>query len=153
MKKIHIRFEKDSSLKGIDVRVRASEEDGQVKDLMERVTGKKEDLLCVTAAGGEVVRVRKESIVSVSVSGKKTMLVTEDGMHTVRQSLQNMEAALDDPRFIRISRYELVNLDKVQKFDFTLSGTLRLELTGGMETWASRRCIPAIRRRLSGKEE
>ena len=66
--------------------------------------------------------------------------------------IHSLKSALDAQRFVRISRYELVNLDMVRKFDFTLGGTLRLELAGGMETWASRRCIPAIRARLKGKE-
>ena len=60
---------------------------------------------------------------------------------------------LDKKHFLRISRFEIVNLNKVLRYDFTLAGTLRLELAGGIETWASRRCIPAIRKRLLGKEE
>lgn len=80
-------------------------------------------------------------------------IVTDDGEScTLRQPLQSIENALDGVKFVRISRYEIVNLDKIQKCDFTLNGTLRLELTGGIETWVSRRSIPSIRRRLSGRE-
>ncbi len=43
-------------------------------------------------------------------------------------------------------------MNKVEKFDFTVKGELRLELTDGIETWAARRYIPAIRRLLNGKE-
>ena len=50
-----------------------------------------------------------------------------------------------------IKKFQIVNLAKVRRYDFTVAGTLRLELAGGMETWASRRCIPEIRRRLKGK--
>ena len=38
------------------------------------------------------------------------------------------------------------------KYDFTIGGTLRIEFSNGMETWASRRYIPLIRQRLSGEE-
>ena len=55
-------------------------------------------------------------------------------------------------RFLRVSRFEIIDLKKVRKYDFTLSGTLRIEFENGMETWASRRYIPLIRKRLSGEE-
>jgi DNA-binding LytR/AlgR family response regulator len=96
--------------------------------------------------------IARDDVVSVSVTGKQAQIVTEEGRYTVRQSLQSLESELDPDRFLRVSRHELVNMDKVERYDFTVNGTLRLELAGGMETWASRRCIPAIRRRLNGKE-
>ena len=69
----------------------------------------------------------------------------------MRQSLHDFEKKLDADNYVGISRYEIINLDKVRKFDFTLGGTLRLELAGGMETWASRRNIPLIRKKLLKK--
>lgn len=44
-------------------------------------------------------------------------------------------------------------MDKVEKIDFTSSRELRLELTGSMEVWASRRYIPMIREQINRKEE
>ena len=98
--------------------------------------------------------IRQEEIILVSVEGKLVSLTASDGScWFTRQSLQSLEDALDKSRFARISRYELVNLNQVQRYDFTVAGTLRIELADGTETWASRRCIPAIRRRLIGKED
>ena len=95
---------------------------------------------------------REEQIVLAATDGKLINVVTETGSYYMRQSMKNLESILDSQRFVRISRFEIVNLGKVRRYDFTLSGTLRLELAGGMETWASRRCIPLIRKRLMGKE-
>ena len=151
MKKIRISFERDTALEEIEVLIRASERSEEVERLMVRLSGCPPDTLTVTDADGALRRIPEHEIVSVSVTGKQAQIVTEEGSFTARQSLQSIESALDAQRFVRISRYELVNLDKVLKYDFTLGGTLRLELAGGMETWASRRCIPAIRARLNGK--
>ncbi|MER2235290.1 MAG: LytTR family DNA-binding domain-containing protein, partial [Candidatus Limivicinus sp.] len=93
----------------------------------------------------------ESEIILASVDGKSVRIITADGKWLSRQTLQSLEETLDSHTFIRISRYEIVNLRKVARYDFTISGTLRLELEGGMETWASRRCIPEIRRRLKGK--
>ena len=133
MKERKVRFELDPSLEDVEVLIRAPAEDGEVAALLE--------LLGAPA----------DQIVSASVDGKLVNIVTEDGSWYTRRTLQSLEDALDERRFLRVSRYEIVNLTKVQRYDFTVAGTLRLELAGGMETWASRRCIPEIRRRLKGK--
>ena len=106
----------------------------------------------MTAVDGTGIRIDPDEIVSVSVYGKLSQIVTEEERHTVRQTLQSLESKLQNGRFVRISRHEIVNLDKVKKYDFTLGGTLRLELAGGMETWASRRNIPLIRKKLLERE-
>ena len=152
MKRISVRFERDESLEEIEILVRAPERDAEVASLLERLSEGPPDALTATDAGGVQCRILVGDVVSLSVSGNQTQLVTEKGSYTLRQTLQSLESALDARQFVRISRYELVNLRKIRKFDFTLSGTLRLELAGGTETWASRRCIPAIRKRLTGKE-
>ena len=152
MKKINVRFERDPSLDSIDVVIRASEEDGAVTELIEKLSGQPPDALTVFDGYGNMRSLPVKDIILASVEGKLVNLVTPDGSWFTRQTLQSLEAALDKKRFVRISRYELVNLDKVLRYDFTIAGTLRIELTGGMETWASRRCIPVIRRKLTGKE-
>ena len=152
MKKYNIRFERDPSLHRIEVIVRAPQENEDVRELMNRLTDHEPNTLVAFDGNGNVRPIVAERIISASVEGKLISLVTQDGVWYTRQSLQSLEAALDKRRFVRISRYELINLNHVIRYDFTVAGTLRVELAGGMETWASRRCIPAIRRKLAGKE-
>ena len=130
--------------------VRAPAEDGEVAALLE-LLGAPPDTVTVFDGSGLIRALAADQIVSASVDGKLVNIVTEDGSWYTRRTLQSLEDALDARRFLRVSRYEIVNLTKVQRYDFTVAGTLRLELAGGMETWASRRCIPEIRRRLKGK--
>ena len=152
MDKLSVRFERDPSLDHIDVVVRAPEQDAAVTELMDKLSGNPPDTLTVFDCYGNIRSLRAEDIILASVDGKLVNVVTADGSWYTRRTLQSLEEELDPRRFVRISRYELVNIGKVVRFDFTIGGTLRLELMGGMETWASRRCIPAIRRRLTGKE-
>ena len=153
MKNISVRFEPDPTLAHIDVVVRAPERDAEVEALLDRLSDRPSDTLAVFDGSGSLRALPAGEIILASVDGKLVNIVTEDGSWYTRRTLQSLEEELDERRFLRISRYELVNLDKVLRYDFTLAGTLRLELQGGMETWASRRCIPAIRRRLLGKGE
>ena len=152
MKQIKIHFEQDSLLPHIEVLIRSSEQDEQVMGLIRKISDENPDSLVITDIHNISNTIMMDDILLLSVSGKYVMLETESETYTVRQSLQNLENILDMKRFIRISRHEIVNLSKVKHFDFTLSGTLRLQLVSGTETWASRRCIPLIRKRIAGKE-
>ena len=151
MKNIRIRFEQDPALADIEITVRASGQDAEVTALMEKITGRESRTLTVLDGRGNLKTLAESEIILASVDGKSVRIITADGKWLSRQTLQSLEETLDSRTFIRISRYEIVNLRKVTRYDFTISGTLRLELEGGMETWASRRCIPEIRRRLKGK--
>lgn len=152
MKTIRVHFEPEPALDHIDVVIRAPGMDEDVSALMDQLSGHPPDALMAFDGEGNLCSLSAGDIVMASVEGKLVSIVTEDGKWFTRRTLQSLEDELDSRWFIRVSRYELVNLRKVLRYDFTLAGTLRLELAGGMETWASRRCIPAIRKRLLGKE-
>ena len=95
--------------------------------------------------------VDEKDIVFISADGKQVSVTAVNGIYYARLSLQSMEEALSRS-FLRVSRFEIINLKMVKKYDFTIGGTLRIEFVNGMETWASRRYIPQIRARLSGEE-
>ena len=149
MKRVKLIFEEDDSLEDIEVTVRASERDGQVDGLIASL-GSGSSTVTVTDENGAVKTVKSDSIRLISVNDKQLNIVTEEGTYTMRRSLQSIESILDPKQFMRISRYELINLSKVEHYDFTLRGTLRIEFGNGVEAWASRRCIAAIRKRLKG---
>ena len=151
MKKIVIRFERDPSLETIDVLIRASEQDDAVQALLEQISDPFTKTITVFDDAGNFKTLSMDEIILASTDGKRVNIITEHEHWHIRETMQNLEETLDPAKFVRISRYEIVNLSKVIRYDFTIAGTLRLELMGGMETWASRRCIPAIRKRLLRK--
>lgn len=145
-----IRFESDPALDHMEIVVRAPVRDEAAEELLMQLSGAQADTVTVFDGYGTVRTLAAKEIVSAAMEGKLVRVVTENDSWYTRRTLQSMESALEGGRFLRISRNELVNLDKVLRYDFTIAGTLRLELAGGRETWASRRCIPDIRKRLKG---
>ena len=145
MKRITIRFEQDSSLGDIEVTVRANGRDAQVEGLIESLKIKEPKKLTVLDRGNCASVIDESDIIIAAADGKQVRIVTDSGIYMAKQSLQSFEQLLS-PRF------EIVNLKKVKRYDFTIVGTLRIEFDNGMETWASRRYIPQIRARLSGEE-
>ena len=152
MKRVSTRFEVEEGRRNIDVLFRASEKDEQVEVLMTRVADPLSGLLTVRDESDAVVTLPEERIVTISVDNKKLRIVADDGIYWLKMPMHDAETMLNPSWFLRISRYEIVNLRKVRQFDFSISGTLRIDLEDGTETWASRRFIPAIKKRLQGKE-
>ena len=151
MKKIKVRFETEKSLDEIDIVIRADRRDRQVDALIESLT--RRDSVKLTALGQDNCPsvIDERDIVFVSADGKNVQIVAVHGKYRAKQSLQRIEELLSR-KYLRVSRFEIINLDMVRKYDFTLMGTLRIEFDNGMETWASRRYIPMIKERLSREE-
>ena len=152
MRRIQVRFKRVPELEHIEVLVEASERDAEVETFLTRISGKPPDPLTVTDADGAQLRLAPEQIILVSMNGNNARIETKDGAYSTRQTLQSIEQTLTGRDFLRISRSELINMSKIIKYDFTVKRELRLELTGGIETWASRRYIPEIRKKLNGRE-
>ena len=151
MKKINVRFEQDKTVDSIEIVIRANERDAQITDLMERLA-QRESFRLIALDKNECPGVIDEKdIVFLSADGKDVRIVTINGIYLARQSLRSFEETLSRT-FLRVSRFEIINLKMVRKYDFTIGGTLRIEFENGMETWASRRYIPLIKERLSQEE-
>ena len=151
MKKLKLRFEQDKTLDKIEIVVRAAEKDAQVTALLESLSKDEPVKLTVLDSDNRASVIDEQDIVFVAAEGKLVRVVTTEGIYKAKQSLQSIESLLSRS-FLRVSRFEIINLKKVRKYDFTLVGTLRVEFDNGMETWASRRYIPLIKERLSGEE-
>lgn len=151
MKKINIRFEQDKTLDTIDIAIRAASHDAQVDALMESLAQREPVRLTVLNQANCPTVIDEKDIVLISADGKNIRIVTLRDVFHAKQSLQSVEGILSG-NFLRVSRFEIINLKMVRKYDFTLVGTLRIEFKNGMETWASRRYIPIIKKRLSGEE-
>ena len=151
MKKLKLRFEQDKTLDKIEIIVRAAEKDAQVTALLESLSKDEPVKLTVLDSGNRASVIDEKDIVFVAAEGKLVRVVTTEGIYKAKQSLQSIESILSRS-FLRVSRFEIINLKKVRKYDFTVGGTLRIEFEDGMETWASRRYIPLIRKRISGEE-
>ena len=151
MKKVSIRFEEDKSKSDIDVVFTASEEDGQIMALMDRVRDPLAGTLTVYDSSSSAVKIAESDIISISTHDKRLDIMTGDGTYELRMPLYGVVKMLHPGAFMQISRYEVINLDKVKRFDFSIAGQLKIEMKNGMSTCASRRFISEIKSRLKEK--
>ena len=154
MENITVQIEHDASLENIEIVIRLPKNDEETNELYRKISSiVQQSKLKVTDNKGCECFLSKNDILSISTENRHIRIIANDGVYTTKQTLTNLEKQLNEKHFIRISRYEIINSDKIIKFDFTVGGTLRIELEGGMETWASRRYIPMIKKHLSSEED
>ena len=77
---------------------------------------------------------------------------TENGEYDSNKTLSYLEMQLNPDRFIRISRFEIVNIRKIARFDFSVAGTVHIVFDNGNVTWAARRYVRAIQEALNRAE-
>ncbi len=149
MKNVDVLFEKNTDLKNIIVTVSASEMDEQIEFLMDLIRNSGGNELFVQDSGGRIRRITEDRVIRIQADNKSLLVSTMDGEFRLRKSMQEAENMLKSSMFLKISRFEIINLQKVKNFDFTIAGQLKIEFENGTATWASRRFIPLIRQRLT----
>ncbi len=157
--RINIRLEMDPSYRELEVIIRTDRQ----TEFTERIINAIE--CCVENEYPPIASYRKDTLVllaqndliRVYTENRKLTVCAESGRYEARQSLRELEEKLDRRHFVRISRFEIINIRKVTAFDFSNIGTIRVIFTDGTETWVARRYVQAIqqtlRDRTTGKED
>ena len=80
----------------------------------------------------------QRDIIRAHIENRKLILETEEGSFIVRKSLIAIENLLNPTRFVRISQSEIINIYKVERFEFDIAGTIGVVFSNGKKTWVSR---------------
>jgi two-component system LytT family response regulator len=81
---------------------------------------------------------RTESVDWIEAAGKIVHLHVGGAVHPLRESMAELELALDATRFLRISRSVIVNLDRIQEIQPWFQGDFVLILTNGARLTSTR---------------
>ncbi len=87
-------------------------------------------------------------IISVYAEGQKVMILSQNDTYTVSKKLYELEEELGERHFVRISKSELVSINKIHSLDLSLTGTIKIKMKNGYETFVSRRNVAKIKEKL-----
>lgn len=138
-----IEFCREPDAREISVRVCAPELTPEVEALMHRIS--QPFVLPAYSDRGEVM-LEMHEIVRVYTEKRRVLVESVRGTFALRMRIYELEEKLDPVQFIRISNSEIVSRRCIRSLDFSLSGTIRLSLKGGSETYVSRRYVSRIRK-------
>lgn len=79
----------------------------------------------------------------------RTFLYTEGDVSEVRQRLYELENVLSDKDFIRISKSQIVNINKIRSLKPEMNRTILATMCNGEQLYISRKYVPVIRNLLS----
>ena len=79
----------------------------------------------------------------------RTFLYTEDDVLEIKQRLYELEVILSDKDFIRISKSQIVNINKIKSLKPELNRTILATMCNGEHLYISRKYVQAIRNMLS----
>lgn len=97
----------------------------------------------------ETIMVPLSEIVRVYSANKQVYIATVDKQLRIKERLYEMEDMLAKDKFVRISNSEIVNIKKIKRLDTSITGTIKMQLKGDMETYVSRRYVTKIKQALS----
>ena len=146
---VTVNFQENKSLDKIEILISAPERSDQVEDLLAQFA-QKQQYLDLPTDGGRVFRVRTDSIIRIYSQNRKNYVCVSDETIRTSASVNELAEQLDSSGFLRISRFEIINLAKAVNFDFSIVGELKIKLEEDQTVFASRRYIPVIREYLKG---
>ena len=141
--KVDIRI--DPSCAGPTVTITAPALTDEVKALAARLEG---GAALIGWDGDTAVPLSQGDILRCYGEEKGVKVQTIGAVYDLKERLYELEARLDRHTFVRISHSEIVNLRKVTALDLSLTGTIRITLTGGTVCYVSRRYVKKIKETL-----
>ena len=150
MKQVDIRIEIDPSLSGSEVIIRTDKRTGLTEQIVHAIEQcvENEHFQITAMSGGTMFLLSQQEIVRVYTENRRVIIDSEAGVYESRLSLRKLEEMLDPASFVRISRFEIINLSKVSSFDFGIEGTVQVHFDNMSSTWVSRRYVHVIQQTL-----
>ena len=93
----------------------------------------------------EMYILNQDEIETIYTEDGKVFAKENNNNYLVKKRLYELEEILNPKKFVRISNSEIVNMKKVSKISFKITGTIILYFTNGNKTFVSRRYIKKIK--------
>jgi two-component system LytT family response regulator len=139
-------FDRDRFRQSLD-RVRTQEEGDKAPDLQHQLDRLIEDVVSKQRAAnrilikssGRYIFLNTDEIDWVEAAGNYMRIHTGPETHLMRETVGGMENRLPYPRFVRIHRSTIINIDRIKEMEPTFNGEYSILLHNGQELKLSRK--------------
>lgn len=148
---MRVRARIDKGFDIVEIQVCSNELTPQVKQLVEDISAFVNEGISGTDSRGEKVLLPLKDILRFYSENQKVIAQDAAGVYSIQEKLYELEERLDGGQFFRISKSEIVNLKKIRRLDMSITGTIKVILTDGTETYTSRRNVTRLKQCLGIK--
>lgn len=148
-----IRSKIDPDIKEKEILVLSDREDGELKNIMDSLHMMFDLTVTGTDRKGDHVNVRLTDVISFASWEGKVKVLSVSGEMMLTRTLASLEDELPKELFFRISRSEIINIKRIRKLDMSFSGTIKVIMNTGYETYTSRRNVAGLKDLITGKEK
>lgn len=142
-----IELQIDENFEEKKVIIQAKEMDKEIKELLEKISPKKETLKLFL--DDDTYIIKEEQIESIYSETGKVYVRTKEKTYLSKKRLYEYEEILSKDKFVRISNSEIVNFDEVKNFNTKFLNTICINFYSGQQTYVSRRYIKKIKEFLN----
>ena len=150
-KRMKVRARIDKSFEIPEIQVCNKELTPQVQQLVEEISAFVNEGIAVTDFRGEKIMLPTRDILRIYTENQRVMVQDAKGIYSTQEKLYELESRLDEGLFFRISKSEIVNLKKIKRLDMSITGTIKVILSDGTETYTSRRNVTKLKQILGIK--
>lgn len=134
--------------KETEIHVCDHETNDELRKLVEDISSFVNPGLPVQKSNGDKMVLNERDVISFFSEGQKVFARTADETYVISKKLYELENELNETLFFRISKSEIINLKRIQRLDMSLSGTIRVIMKDGSETYTSRRNVAKLKKVL-----
>lgn len=146
-----VRARIDNSFEIPEIQVCNKELTPQVQQLVEDISAFVNEGIAVTDFRGEKIMLPTRDILRIYTENQRVMVQDAKGIYSTQEKLYELEGRLEEGQFFRISKSEIVNLKKIRRLDMSITGTIKVILSDGTETYTSRRNVTKLKQILGIK--
>lgn len=147
-----ITYQQNDELPGDEIQVNIASRTrttrvDQLMNYLARFAKSKEQTIPVKAADQFLI-IKTADLIMVEVNRRELTFYTVNRVATTTGSLKDVQERLNDPKFIQVSRYAIINMDYLQSVENGFSGTMVAKLDHQVKTSISRKFVPMIKEYL-----
>ena len=135
----------DSSLKDDEIVIHVKEKNAICEQIERLVSESDGELLGY--GDKSIFKLYPSEIYCFSIEDGKIFAFSDKGKLKIQRRLYELEAQLGE-NFVKINQSCLINIKKIEKFDVSLGGALRVTLKNGYRDYVSRRQLKSVKERI-----
>lgn len=109
----------------------------------------KDEIKVISGMKDDKVEILDENNISrVYAQNGMVYASTQNGVYVLKLRLYEIEEILNNKKFVRISKSEIINLREVKNFDFSFVGTISVQMKNNDVCYVSRRFVSKIKKIL-----